>query len=190
MLMDNFFILTGGPGVGKTTLLRALEKEGFTIVDEVARHIIQDEVQKRGDALPWADKTKYAERMLSGSIDTFEKQQIACPHNVCFFDRGIPDTWAYAKMEKLDLSPELLERTTDYRYNPIVFILPPWEEIYATDEERRQSWEEALRTYHEIQDTYISAHYHLVEVPKTDVDARRDFVMKTIVAAMKMKSNG
>jgi len=188
--MDNFFILTGGPGVGKTTLLRALEKEGFTIVDEVARHIIQDEVQKRGDALPWADKTKYAERMLSGSIDTFEKQQIACPHNVCCFDRGIPDTWAYAKMEKLDLSPELLERTTDYRYNPIVFILPPWEEIYATDEERRQSWEEALRTYHEIQDTYISAHYHLVEVPKTDVDARRDFVMKTIVAAMKMKSNG
>ncbi|WP_293930569.1 AAA family ATPase [Sphingobacterium sp. UBA6645] len=188
--MDNFFILTGGPGVGKTTLLRALEKEGFTVVEEVARHIIQEEVQKRGDALPWANKTKYAERMLLGSIDSFEKKQIACPHNICFFDRGIPDSLAYARMEKLDLAHELLERSSNYRYNPIVFILPPWEEIYELDQERKQSWDEALKTYHEIQDTYIASHYHLVEIPKTDVDSRRDFVMKTIVAAMKMKNNG
>lgn len=187
--MNNFFILTGGPGVGKTTLLRSLEKEGFSIVEEVARRIIQEEVQKRGDALPWADKTKYAERMLRGSIESYAHQQVTSPHNITFFDRGIPDTLAYAQMEGLILSPELFEQSNEYRYNPIVFILPPWEEIYQIDQERKQSWEEALKTYHEIQDTYLAHHYQLIEIPKASVEDRRDFVMRTIVATMRLKNN-
>ena len=50
----NFFIITGGPGVGKTTLLEVLAKQGFPYVPEVARKIIREQVSQNGDALPWA----------------------------------------------------------------------------------------------------------------------------------------
>ncbi len=37
----NYFILTGGPGSGKTTTLNELAHRGFLTVPEVARAIIQ-----------------------------------------------------------------------------------------------------------------------------------------------------
>ena len=51
----NFFVITGGPGVGKTTLLEALAKQGFPYVPEVAREIIREQASRNGDALPWAN---------------------------------------------------------------------------------------------------------------------------------------
>jgi len=32
-----------------------------------------------------------------------------------------------------------------FPYNPVVFLLTPWEEIYATDSERDQTFEEAIK---------------------------------------------
>ena len=39
---QNLFIITGGPGAGKTTVLTELQRLGFTCVPEVARQIIQE----------------------------------------------------------------------------------------------------------------------------------------------------
>lgn len=39
-------VLTGGPGSGKTTLLAALKKEGFEVMPESGRAIIQAEVEQ------------------------------------------------------------------------------------------------------------------------------------------------
>ena len=35
----------------------------------------------------------------------------------------------------------------NWRYNKSIFILPPWQEIYETDNERKQDWEEAVLTF-------------------------------------------
>lgn len=32
-----FYVITGGPGVGKTTLLNELKNRGFTVFPEIAR---------------------------------------------------------------------------------------------------------------------------------------------------------
>lgn len=46
------FILTGAPGSGKTAIMRQLELDGFSVVEEAARDIIALE-QARGVAEPW-----------------------------------------------------------------------------------------------------------------------------------------
>ena len=45
----NFFVITGGPGVGKTTLLETLAQQGFPYVPEIAREIIREQVSRNGD---------------------------------------------------------------------------------------------------------------------------------------------
>jgi predicted ATPase len=52
---DQFVVLTGGPGTGKTTLLEALRDNGFSVVPENARPIIRDQLAIGGYALHTAD---------------------------------------------------------------------------------------------------------------------------------------
>ena len=101
----NFFIITGGPGAGKTTLLETLAKQGFPYVPEVAREIIREQVSQNGDALPWANIPAYIHLMLSRSVESFEQHQKQ--ESVLFFDRGIPDTLAYAHLIHQPILPHL-----------------------------------------------------------------------------------
>ncbi len=48
---NNFFIITGGPGSWKTTILNELKNCGFQTVDEVARQIIKEQLSFDGDAI-------------------------------------------------------------------------------------------------------------------------------------------
>ena len=63
------------------------------------------------------------------------------------------------------------------RYNARVFIAPPWKEIYGRDDERRQSWEVAVRTYQIMAEIYSEMGYELVELPRTSVTQRAEFVV-------------
>lgn len=174
----NTFIITGGPGVGKTTIIEALKHSGYNCVDEVARQIIKEQVLNNGDALPWADQEKYTFLMLERSVATFLKNKDNS--SITFFDRAIPDTLSYAYLIKLKIFPKLSEAITTYRYNPIVFILPPWEEIYQTDSERKQTFAEAIEVYNILKKTYNDCEYQLVEVPKLEVKERIDFILSVI----------
>lgn len=170
----NFYIFTGGPGAGKTSLLNELEARGYQCIPEVARTIIQEQVSDAGDALPWADTGKYAELMLIRSIRDFRgNSTLTTP---CLFDRGIPDTLAYCTLVGQEMNKELVNEALSYRYNPIVFILPPWQEIYHTDSERKQDFQLAVETFRRIEETYSMLGYELIQVPRLPVSQRADFV--------------
>src|SRR5580704_118967 len=46
------FVLTGAPGAGKTAIIRQLELDGFSVVEEAATDVIALE-QAKGIAEPW-----------------------------------------------------------------------------------------------------------------------------------------
>src|SRR6185369_9116500 len=48
------FIITGAPGAGKTAIIRQLEIEGFSVVEEAATDIIAA-AHAQGVAQPWTD---------------------------------------------------------------------------------------------------------------------------------------
>lgn len=163
MYNKNYFILTGGPGSGKTTVLKELKAMGYLTVDEAAREIIRKQVLLKGNALPWGDVPKYSELMhLRSVLDYLEYAHVTTP---CFFDRGIPDTLAYNRLTGSAVNNGLIEAVSDYRYNKNVFLFPPREDIYVTDGERKQDFETAVRTYQVIKETYLENGYFLTEVP-------------------------
>ncbi|MFC3198104.1 AAA family ATPase [Parapedobacter deserti] len=144
MKKNNFYVITGGPGVGKTTLLNELTQTGYLTIEEEARKIIKEQVANGGDGLPWKNKTVYAQLMLDASVKTFEKISSSGFLGPIFFDRGILDTVCYMRMENIPVSKDIIEIVGKCTYNRKIFILPPWEEIYETDTERKQSWKEAV----------------------------------------------
>lgn len=174
---ENFYVLTGGPGAGKTTLLSSLQKAGITTAAEDARQIIQQQMAVNGTGLPWKDKTRYAELMFNASIGTYKAYSIKHRAGMVFFDRGILDAVCYMKMEKIPVPPHVAGLVKQHPYNRNVFLLPPWKEIYTTDAERKQTWEEALFTFEKMKETYSEYGYRIIEVPKSSVKERTRFLL-------------
>lgn len=175
---ENFFIVTGGPGSGKSTLIEALHQRGFGRSIEAGRGIIQDQVAIEGRALPWHDRLLFAELMLSWDMRSYHLAQNASAP--VFFDRGVPDTLGYLRLLGLPAPAHMRKAAEAFRYNRKVFIAPPWEQIFAQDHERKQDFEEAVRTYSSLVETYESLGYKLVELPRESVEKRRDFVLGEI----------
>lgn len=162
-------------GSGKTTLLEELQRRGFQCAPEVARQIIQEQVQTGGTALPWKDREAYTWLMLQRSIESYESLTTA--NAPVFLDRGIPDSLCYARLIGLADETALQDACRRYRYASVVFLTPPWAEIYSTDNERKQDFDEAQQTYRQMADVYRECGYQLLEVPKATPSVRAQFVL-------------
>lgn len=181
MRNNNFYIITGGPGVGKTTVIDELQHVGFLTIREEARRIIKEQLSVGGDGVPWKDKALYARLMLDASATTFEEIiNTECSEPV-FFDRGLLDVVCYMDMESIPMSNAVTEITGRCVYNKNVFILPPWQEIYKTDNERKQSWEEAVYTFAKMKETYSKYGYNVIELPRASVSEKRQFITRLVV---------
>ncbi|MEW6634237.1 MAG: AAA family ATPase [Pseudomonadota bacterium] len=172
---DRFFVLTGGPGSGKTTLVEALKARGFSTAPEAGRAIIRDQVAIGGPALPWQDRALFAELMLSWELRSWHAANAElCP---VFFDRGVPDTIGYLRLCGLPVPGHIRKAATQFRYASRVFIAPPWPEIFARDEERKQTLDEAERTFQSVAGVYAELGYELVSLPLAPVEARLQFIL-------------
>lgn len=180
LLRNDFIIITGGPGSGKTTLLDELQKNNYKYMPEDARKIIKSQIYSDGDALPWGDVTKYRDLMLNQSIESYLSALDNPLNQPLFFDRGIPDTLTYTYLINIPVSEKLDSAVRKYRYNKKVFILPPWKEIYENDDERKQSFEEAVLTFKVMAETYEQLDYELIEVPKIEVKCRASFILENV----------
>lgn len=174
----NFYIFTGGPGSGKSTVLEILKNKGYLTVNEVAREIIKNQVRTGGDALPWKNTVRYSNLMLLWSIVDFE--EFVHTDKPCFFDRGIIDTIGYARLINIPVSDDMLLTSNRYRYNKKVFLFPFWKEIYVNDAERKQDLDEAQKTCLVLKETYEKFGYETVDVPFLSPEERAEWILKQI----------
>ncbi|MFI9553612.1 AAA family ATPase [Nonomuraea endophytica] len=177
--LDRFVVLTGGPGSGKSTLIDRLEALGYSTTEEAGRAIIQDQSAIGGRALPWADKDLFAELMLSWELRSLRAAAAQGPGPV-FFDRGVVDVIGYLRLEGRPVPDHMHRAALRHRYHRRVFAAPPWPEIFRNDAERKQSVEEAERTYEAVTGAYADYGYELVTLPKAPVEVRSRFLLDNI----------
>lgn len=175
--MDRFFIITGGPGSGKTTLISALD--GMHRLPEAGRAVIQDELASGGNALPWRDPLAFAEKMFERDVASWEAARGL--DGPVIFDRGIPDIVGYLRLSGISVPPHIAKAAAERRYNVRVFIAPPWQAIFTQDAERKQTFAEAEATYQAMRRTYAELGYELIVLPLASVEERVASVRAAIV---------
>ncbi|AEW00182.1 ATPase [Niastella koreensis] len=177
--MQNFYIISGGPGSGKTSLLHALAKQGIPCMPEAGRAIIQDQMAIGGSALHWGDKSAFAELMLSWEMRSYrEAQQLQGP---VLFDRGVPDVMGYLMLSQLPVPVHVEKAAHLFKYNRYVFMAPPWKEIFMQDDERTQTFAEAKATYDSLVNVYLKLGYTPLALPLDTMAERVQFVLKNII---------
>lgn len=175
---DRLFVITGGPGSGKTTLIEALAAAGVATSPEVGRAIIREEMAAGGTALPWADERAFAERMVVREIAA-HADALASGGTVVL-DRGVPDVVGFLRVSGLAVPPHIDAAAGTCRYNRRVFIAPYWDAIYTGDAERKQTPAVAEATHAVMVETYRDYGYELIELPRVPVSERVDFIVDRI----------
>lgn len=176
MQKTNFFLFTGAPGVGKTTLLDALRAAGEVCVDETHRAVIREQAQLGVDIR--ADQTAYRDLCARRDLEKYDAHLGAT--GPVFFDRGLPDSLAGDGLDP----PWLAQAALDRRYNATVFLPPPWPDIFAQDAEQTQDYAEALAVHQRIWRTLDQLGYRAVELPKASVPVRLAFVRAVVREAL------
>jgi predicted ATPase len=178
-MMATHVIVTGGPGAGKTTLLAELAARGYLTVGDSARAIIAERVARGESRRP--DALAFAQEILRRDIEKYLSQSRTSQW--VFFDRGLIDALGMLH-EAAPLPPNELEALlASYPFHAIGFVLPPWETIYANDEERDQTFAEAVEVHAKVVRWYRSCGYVLNEVPRLPVAQRADHVLRILASS-------
>jgi predicted ATPase len=177
-VQKEIIVIIGGPGTGKTTIIDKLIEKGYCCYHEISRQVTA-EAQKQGIEQLFLEKPLlFSELLLEGRKKQFENAHQES-HNIIFLDRGIPDILAYMHYIG-DSYPAFFDiACKEYIYSKI-FILPPWEDIYVSDQERYESFEQAKLIHDHLVETYQKYGYELIEVPKDTLDKRIIFILDKI----------
>ncbi len=196
----NKFVFTGGPGVGKTTIINALTARGYVGVSEAARHIIAKEQKKvdrskaRGGSykgvLPWTDLAKFQHRVVRQQSlwETAAARSLQGARGKArgtVLDRSFVDPIAY--MLEAGMTPrthpalykKLFTKIQKAGYKK-VFVLDQLPH-YANDPQRKESAVQAGKLHSRLYDVYRDMGkrygFDVVRVPAVGVDKRVDFVL-------------
>jgi predicted ATPase len=173
MRRDNppWYVLTGGPCAGKTTLVFELEKRGYSVVAEPARLIIDEQLA--------AGKT--IEQIVAHPewlISVVRRSVSMCAEipkdGQFFFDRGVPDSIAYYKMAHVEFDDEFRAALAGATYRK-VFLLDLID--FVNDEARSETPEQAMILHGLIREAYADQGYEVVEVPVLPVPERADYIL-------------
>jgi predicted ATPase len=172
-------IITGGPSTGKTSLISKLEELGHVVQQEKSRDIIKESLANNSDVLPWDNLIAFSEKVIFQRQQQFELCK-SIDKNISFFDRGIPDVLAYLDCDNIEIPEHFLKIAKNVKYYSTVFITPAWEEIYITDNERREDFSKAVELMSHIEKTYLNLGYNVVFIPKDTIENRIKFILNNL----------
>jgi predicted ATPase len=174
-LKKELIVITGGPGTGKTTIIDALIEQGYVCFSEISRQITL-EAKKQGIEQLFLEKPLLFSELLLEGRKKQHKQATADLTEIVFLDRGIPDILAYMHYIG-DSYPAFFDQASKEHSYSKVFVLPPWEDIYESDEARYENFEQAKLIFDHLHETYKTYGYNLIEVPRGTVEERVNYIL-------------
>lgn len=171
-------VLTGAPGTGKSTIIEELENRGYFCMHEISRDVTL-EAQKNGtEQLFLTEPLLFSDMLLKGRTEQYLEAS-KLDKNLVFFDRGIPDVHGYLNYISMDFPDYYIKTSREHKYD-FVFLMPPWEDIYVQDNERYESFQQALAIHNHLLNTYKALSYNVIQVPTGTVARRTDYILNVI----------
>jgi len=174
------FIITGAPGAGKTAIIRQLEFDGFSVVEEAATDVIAA-AHAQGTVEPWKHPS-----FIDAIANLQRDRQIRASHQpdeIQFHDRSIVCTAALAVYLGYPFSPFLtceVERVKkEAIFQSRVFFIRNLGFITPT-EARRITFEETVRFEKIHEEIYRDFGFELISVEPASLAARVSFIKAAI----------
>lgn len=163
-------VITGGPSVGKTTIIRMLEAQGYPVVHEQATKLIQE-----GRLMPWLDRVNFQKEVLRRQLEA--ESQVAETDKPVFLDRGLFDGEAYYIIDKLEVPP-IFASLDPSRYSMALLIedLP----FYEPNEIRKENLEFTIEVSKVLEHCYRSRHIPVARIPAMPPEARTAYVLEKV----------
>lgn len=174
MRITNWYVITGAPCSGKTSVISRLELLGYRVIHETARAYINDELGK-GKTLNEikADMPLFEHNIFYRKLET----ESSLPEKaIIFLDRAIPDSIAYFRFAGIDpKEPE--KRSSEIQYRKIFLF----ERLRIKhDAVRNENDEDSILIDRLIEETYKTLGYEITRVPVLPVAKRTDFILKNM----------
>jgi len=176
MTKNNFIVISGGPGGGKTSLLESLSKNGYKYIRESGRVIIRERIRK--GLSPRPSPEEFARQMFQMDYENFINH--ADILDILFFDRSFLDSAFLIHQSGGKFFNEIRDSLITNRFYTKVFMTPPWKEIYTVDSERDQTFDESVEIYEKLSHWYLTNGYELVTVPRLPVEMRVKMILDEI----------
>ena len=166
------YVLTGAPGAGKTAIIRQLELDGFSVVEEAATDVIAL-WQAKGIGEAWTHP-EFIDAIVSLQ-QTRERKGACLPDPVQFHDRSVVCTAALADYLRIprpqNLVQELRRVKTQNVFQRTVLFLRNLGFVTPT-EARRITYEETLRFEQIHERTYRELGFEIISIGPASVSDR------------------
>jgi predicted ATPase len=171
----NWYVVTGGPGSGKTTTVNILRARGYKTTIEGARHYI-DTLQTDGHDVESARQRQEQFQMEVLKLQMRQERSLD-PDELIFLDRAIPDALAYFRFRYLALNETLTEALSRVSYRKVFFLecLPLVRDYARTEDETQQK-----RLGDLLHEVYHSLPFPVVHVPVMPPEERVDFILANL----------
>jgi len=175
-----WFCIIGGPGSGKTSVIKELESRGYSVVHEAATDIIKDQIEA-GVLAPWAALD--FQTQVTALFDARMEQAKIEGKPVVFFDRGPVDSLSYILLLGLRYQKPVIDSircALDSKlFQPTVFFLENLDFCEETAV-RSESLEDSKALAAQFKNDYESLGFAITSIPSLSIPERVDLILRSI----------
>ena len=170
--VPNWYVITGGPSSGKTTVINELRSRGYNTVPESARHYLELQlINGRDIEEVRLQQSRVQHNVLNKQIENERKLD---PQELTFLDRALPDSLAYYQYLGLNPDEKLLEalKTAHYKKVFVLELLP-----MVNDAIRQEDLQAQKIIHQKIIEVYQNHGENIVKVALMPPKDRADFIL-------------